>query len=226
MSDTTPQGPKATLVRKRDQKQVITTSRQECAPQALLRGIVEYLETQAIKVNGRSVGFKSVVDRLPDFEQGMLALPAAACVLEGDGEYRSMRIGASAGAFVSTVSTADTRSVGSPCDYEADIRVWLWANDPQIRSALLALVEDMLNPVDWMQGARIALPFYHGVHAEYQLKRSGILESSEDVAKRFRRASVLLHGVIPLVRLLGPFGAADIHAAVERVDDSPTALDP
>jgi hypothetical protein len=75
--------------------------------------------------------------------------------------------------------------------------VMLWANDATARSALLAAIEDMLEPVDWMQGVRLMLPYYFGVHATYEKLSVSFLDSPDNAQKRWRLATISVNGYIP-----------------------------
>ncbi len=83
-----------------------------------------------------------------------------------------------------------------------DVRVEYTSNDPEERIALTMMLEDALNPVDWMFGAKIELPHYHNQFAIFELKSSHFPDNESDVISRNRLGYMTVNGQVSAVRCL------------------------
>lgn len=182
----------------RDEKE-LTARRQDCCIQACVRGMADYLETLSINSDGRLLKFKAVYDKVPAPEKRAV-WPAAAVLSEGECTYEDTQLGS---ASHSVISDQDARRVTSPADMRVILRITVWATDPVERSALTAMVEDALNPVDWMGGVRLELPYYHMVRADYSVVGCELQEDEALTQQGFRKASFRVQATIPLVKVYG-----------------------
>lgn len=69
---------------------------------------------------------------------------------------------------------------------EVDLRlsVLVWTTDTVSRMALCEALSDLLHPVDWMNGFRLAMPYYYGSQASYMLEDEDWEDSMEAAANQ------------------------------------------
>jgi len=87
-------------------------------------------------------------------------------------------------------------------EFSQELQIDLWATDPKERSYLMAMIEEALNPVDWMYGMRLVLPFYHNATATYELLTSQYVDSSDAAMAKYRRASIGVRANMTVYRML------------------------
>ena len=169
--------------------------RRECdVSTALARGLAEYLGQQTIEVSGRKLTVSTY---------STWAEPEANAALPAIG------VAPSTGTYERSISPItmieqvdhDVRLVAFT-EFEQEMQVELWASDPKERAYLSAMIEEALNPVDWMYGLRLVLPFYHGTTATYELKACQYLDNSDDSVNRYRKALFTVEATITVYRLL------------------------
>lgn len=182
-----------TLVRDPDFRPQLTGVRETDVHTAMARGLAEYLGQQQIEIGGRLLRL-TTFSTWAEPEQNV-SYPAAG-VGAGTGKYdRSFSPN-----LITTVA-GDVR-LFAYSEFAQEITVELWATDPKERSYLVAMIEEALNPVDWMYGMRLHLPFYHGATATYELTNSQYSDSSDDAAKKYRKATFTISGNIEAIRVL------------------------
>jgi hypothetical protein len=190
--------PPAALVRISDYTPTLTPWRECDLHTAMSRGLAEYLGQQTVEIAGRRLQLKTYTTWAEPEEQAVY--PAAAITAER-GEYER-------GFTPYVVETFDRKDAGlrptlmSFGEFKQTLNVEVWATDPKERAYLTAMVEEALNPLDWMYGFRLVLPFYHGVTATYELTGSRFEDSQDDSMKRWRRVTFNLTGNISALRML------------------------
>lgn len=169
--------------------------RRECdVSTALARGLAEYLGQQSIEIGGRKL-IANTYSTWAEPEQNA-ALPAIG-VAPAAGQYeRSI----SPITLIERVDR-DLRLVAFT-EFEQEMQVELWASDPKERAYLSAMIEEALNPTDWMYGVRLVLPFYHGTTATFELKGCQYLDNADDSVNRYRKALFTVEATITVYRLL------------------------
>ena len=202
--------PLSSLVRDPDFQPVLTGYRETDVHTAMSRGLAEYLSQLQIDIGGRQL-------RLTTFSTW--AEP------EQNVNYPAAGVGAGAGKYdrsftphlISTVAN-DVR-LFAYSEFAQELAIELWATDPKERLYLVAMIEESLNPVDWMYGCRLHLPFYHGATATYELVNSQYSDSADDAVKKYRKATFTLNGSIEAIRSLSlPLSVP--RARVDVVDPS------
>lgn len=204
------------LITKRTKQQLLTSRRETDARTALKRGLAEYLlglEPFAAP-SGRDVQFGRVYDVWPDHEDKAV-FPSAVIYSIGEGTY-------DASSFTPSVSTRcltnDGLFLSKYAEYTVDLRLEYWSNDPEERIALTMMLEDALNPVDWMTGAKIVLPHYHGQFAIYELKTNNFPDSEADVLSRTRKAYMTITGQVSAVRCVDYRRLTEVQTTVIATD--------
>lgn len=207
--------PGTTLVRDPNYQPELTLYRETDLHTALARGLAEYLSQLFIEIGGRQLRL-TTFSTWAEPEQNV-NYPAAG-VGAGRGEYDR--------SFTPSVAASfnDARLMAFS-EFAQELNVELWANDPKERAYLVAMVEEALNPVDWMYGMRLVLPHYHGTTATYELTSSQYLDNAEDALARYRKATFSVRGNVPALRTL-KFPNARPSARVSVFDSNVVSPDP
>lgn len=202
--------PLSSLVSDPNFRPVLTAFRETDVHTAMARGLAEYLSQQKIEIGGRLL-------RVTAFSTW--AEP------EQNVSYPAVGVGAGLGKYDRSFTPNFIQSVGGDVrlfaysEFSQELTVELWATDPKERSYLVAMIEESLNPVDWMYGMRLLLPFYHGATATYELTNSQYSDSSDDAVKKYRKATFTLTGNIEALRALS-LPLSQPRARVDVVDPS------
>lgn len=185
--------PAATLIRDPGFRPELTAYRETDVHTALTRGLAEYLSQQSIDIGGRLL-------RLTTYStwaepEDKISFPSAG-VGAGPGRYdRSFTPSLAA-------SIANDVRLFAFTEFAQELTIELWATDPKERAYLVAMIEEALNPVDWMYGMRLLLPFYHSTTATYELTSSQYVDSAEDAMRKYRKATFTVNGNVQALRLL------------------------
>jgi hypothetical protein len=81
------------------------------------------------------------------------------------------------------------------------------------------LLEDALNPVDWMYGFKLQLPHYFNQIAVFEPMKTQMLDSEDNSRKRWRPGSVFLTARASVVRTRSLPGLQPL-ASIEVTDGS------
>jgi len=185
--------PPTALVRDPNFRPQLTAVRDTDVHTAMARGLAEYLSQQQIDIGGRLL-------RLTTFSTW--AEP------EEKVSYPAAGVGASSGKYDRSFTPkllgtiADEARIFGYSEFTQELTIELWATDPKERLYLVAMIEEALNPVDWMYGMRLVLPFYHNTTATYELKDSQYMDSADDAMKKYRKATFTVAGNVQALRLL------------------------
>jgi len=159
----------------------------------MARGLAEYLGQQSVEIGGRKLQLKAYTT---------WAEPEDAVT------YPAVAIAAEAGIYDRGFTPSFEKSIDGDVslmafsEFQQNLIVDLWATDPRERSYLCAMVEESLNPVDWMYGMRLRLPFYHNTVATYELMASQYIDSADDAMAKYRRAQFTVRANMTTYRLL------------------------
>lgn len=207
-----PARPLSSLVREPNQRVELTAYRETDVHTAMARGLAEYLGQQSIDIGGRKLSLTTYTTWAEPENQA--SYPAAA-IGAGPGVYdRNLT------PFI-TQTLAGRERLVSVTEFSQELRIDLWATDPKERSYLTAMVEEALNPVEWMYGFRLILPFYHGTTAVYELLTSEYLDNSDDAMAKYRRTNFTVRGTTTAYRLLNfPDAHPVARVFVDQVDVS------
>lgn len=171
----------------------LTEVRETDTHTAMARGLAEYLGQQSVEVGGRKLQLTTYTTWAEPENQ--VSYPAAA-IGATEGIYDRSLIPS----VVQTLNK-DTRLVAFT-EFSQNLTIELWATDPRERSYLTAMIEEALNPVEWMYGFRLLLPFYHGSTAVYEMLSSQYIDSSDDAMAKYRRSQFTVKGTITAYRTL------------------------
>lgn len=185
--------PLSSLMQNPNEPLTLTSVRECDAHTALARGLAEYLGQQTVDINGRKLQLTTYTTWAEP--EDTVRYPAAA-------------VGATTGTYdrsftpdFQTTIAGDAR-LFAYSEFNQDLQIDLWATDPKERSYLMAMIEEALNPVDWMYGVRLRLPFYHGTTATYELLNSQYTDSSDEALAKYRRAMITVRANMTVYRML------------------------
>jgi hypothetical protein len=74
-------------------------------------------------------------------------------------------------------------------------------SSPEERSQVSMMLEDVLNPVEWMYGFKLDLPHYFNQRVVYEPVKTQQLDSEDNARRRWRPGTIFLTGQISLVRV-------------------------
>jgi len=223
MTTTTPVNPpaRARLVTSPADRNAFTGIQETDARGALVRGLAEYLEgLSGIARGGRATRFKRVVEEWAEPEENA-KFPSAMVTAQGDGTY-------DASSFTPVVDMAE-RLPGTDtylvklAEFTQDLQIGVWCTDKQERADLVAMLEEALNPVVFMYGFRLDLPFYFNSRATYELKGLSYADTDGEGIRRTRLATLTLAGSTPLIKL-ATFPGAQPRVVVEAFDPNDVVL--
>jgi len=185
-------------VRDSSSSTALTGYRETDAHTALARGLAEYLGQQTVEVGGRKLQLTTYTTWAEP--EDAIRYPSAA-IGAGEGVYDR--------SFTPSyqVTIEGNLRLMAYSEFSQELQIDLWATDPKERSYLMAMVEEALNPVDWMYGMRLVLPFYHNATATYELLTSQYVDSSDAAMAKYRRASIAVRANLTVYRLLTLPGA-------------------
>lgn len=190
------------ILRREDSNVELTLNQETDTRTAMVRGLCEYLEDMEFSYFGERVfRFKKVFESWSEFEENA-EYPSAFVYEQVEGEYDNE------GKLTPSV---ELRDMDSPhglylvCygEYTQSLAIQLWATDPVERMALVAMIENHLNPVEWKTGVSVVLPHYFNAVCTFELRYCKYEESKEQSMQRYRVASIGIDARVPLLRLGG-----------------------
>lgn len=197
----------AELVTDPDRKPVLTV-RQACsASRALCRGLAQYLARlqQTTVAGGRVQLIQAVFDTMPEeqdlvqYQRGVLgavlprqpgALDASSLTPQAPVEVKGP-VKDTLGRYPQVQAIAELNQV---------LGVEIWGTEASDQDAFALMLEQALNPVDWMYGLRLSLPFYFGLHATYEPRTTFDLTTSEEAKQRIRRVQMEVMASVKMMR--------------------------
>ena len=186
--------PAATLVRDPRTMVMLTEYRDTDTHTAMARGLAEYLSQQSIEIGGRRLQLTTYTTWAEP--EANVTYPAAAIGPIEAGAYERSFVPS----LVQTIN--GERRLIAFSEFSQTLQIDVWATDPRERSYLSAMVEEALNPVDWMYGMRLILPFYHSATAVYEMLSSQYVDSSDDAMAKYRRTQFAVKATTTAYRLL------------------------
>lgn len=203
------------LVELPDDRQELTGDRETDARTALTRGVKEYLEGLEITMNrGRRSRFAKVVETWAESEDPAM-YPAAVVFAVEAGEYDASRFSPKL-----TVIQGGGAALREVSELSQQVVVEVWATDPKERMALVAMLEDGFEPVDWMTGFRLELPHYFNARATFEKLMMSYDDSQESAQKRHRKAVFILAGNVTQYRRVDvpPTGKVRVDLEVDGLE--------
>jgi hypothetical protein len=192
---------KARLITSPGQPVAYTADRETDARTALARGLAEYLAMLVFDAPaGRELRFDKVLDTWAEPEDGA-KYPRAVVQGVGIGVYDASSLTPGQPTKRNKLPAPDGRYLISACSFVQDLSVEVWTNDPPARRTIVGGLESAFNPVDFMFGFLLELPFYFNERATYSLKDMAYQDSEQDAMRRYRKAVFTITGEVPVVNL-------------------------
>ena len=186
----TPQDGRARLISDVNDSSILHYSRSEDARSALARGIQEYIAGLSIEwIGGRSLEFRHVLTSWAEPEDPKVypsAVIVAGVPMDYEDESLTPKTEHCLGGYVRSVAGCRQR-----------FELLIWTTDPQERKGIVTMLEDALDPVDWMTGIRLELPYYFNSRATYEKKSLYYIDDADSALKRWRRAVITIVGSMP-----------------------------
>lgn len=180
---------------------------------ALLRGLAEYLmQLRAPWRGGVELRLLKVHDGYAEPEE-LAKFPSAAIYTEEAGQYDSDAL------TTRQEKLDDGQVLRTVAGFIQNITIDVWTTSEAERRALIKLIEDALDPVDWMSGFHLRLPHYHNVVATYLKDSINVADAQQNVQQRLRLASFTVGGACPQLKLIGVVPGLDPRVVAE-VEDS------
>lgn len=180
------------------------TANRECdAVTALKRGLKEYLEQVYLDFEGVRVRFLQVHDVWADTDQ-VAQYPSAVVMAadEANYDYSSFTpVLNPAHLVVNGAEPASTKTyLVKYAEVEVKLALEIHCSSPSERVQVQMMLEDALNPVDWMYGFKLDLPHYFNQRAVFAPMTTQMSDSEGDARRRWRPGTIFLAGQISLIR--------------------------
>jgi hypothetical protein len=186
------------LIVDRNEREELTANRETDARTALTRGLAEYIATLQIEApGGRHQAFAQVFDTWPEQEE-IASYPSAAVYAVDLASYDASQFTPSVG---SKVAVTGGQFLLAGTEFVLPILLDVWAQDPEQRQILVAMIEDAFVPVDWRYGPLLELPHYFGARGAYELMQGGYIDDEIKSQQRVRRAHFQVTGRVRMHRI-------------------------
>lgn len=197
-----PPAGRSRLITRRDEPAPVYTGVRECdVVTAAKRGLREYLEQAHLDFYGQRVRFQRVTEQWGESDETMV-LPAACIQARDEATYDT---GSMQPRVISDPvginSDGTNQYLVRYCEVVVPLVIEIHTSSPEERSQVSMLLEDALNPVDWMYGFKIDLPHYFGQRCVFDPVKTQQLDSEDSARRRWRPGSVLLTAQLSLVRV-------------------------
>lgn len=181
------------------------TARRDCdAVTALKRGLAEYLAQVYLDVDGARVRFVQTFHSWAEPES-IAKYPSAAVLSDGEAEldYHGMTPTLDPKRLVADLNTPSGHKsyLVKYAEVTVNLAVEIHCTSPEERSQVSMLLEDALNPVDWMYGFKLDLPHYFNQRVVYAPMTTMFQDAEDSARRRFRPGTVMLSGQISLLRV-------------------------
>lgn len=212
------------LVTTQGERHAYTGTRTTDARAAIQFGLKQYLEDLQIDFNGRLLKFKHVRQTWAEPED-TAEYPCAGIYSEEEGAYGDedgSNTKLSPGLLNIPLEGIPDAYAMIPCELIQTFKLQIWTTDPKERTAICAMVEDALFPVDGMYGFKLLLPHYHGAIAHFEPLGSMYEENEEDSRRRFRKINLRIKATVPVIRAFygRKRGTTRITLHVSELEDS------
>lgn len=190
-------GPSARLISRPNDPQTYINHREVDARTAIKRGLKEYLQQLSIDlVGGRRAVFQKVFDVWAEPEDN-IDFPSAIVYSTSEGNYDSSSLVPTAQSALQVVGNT---LLVKTSEFLIDLKVEVWCTDPEQRLGIVTMLEDALNPLDWMYGFSLELPFYFNQRSKYELIGNTYLDTETDGFRRDRIATMTVRSSVPVIR--------------------------
>lgn len=199
------------LIREASYDVAFTSHRSTSCWKALVKGLAEYISQLRTQHAGKEVRLLDVSQGWADPEQ-FSKYPSAAIYSEEPGLYDGSAF------TVVHDRLQDGRVLMRASEFTQRLTLDVWCTSDAERTALVAMLEDALDPVDWMSGFRLRLPHYHNAVATFLKDGISHADTAEQGNRRWRAASFTIQATVPQIRFVGQAPALDVRVNAEVTD--------
>jgi len=198
---------KAALLLTPDVLEVLTDRRDLDARSALLRGCAEYLKKLSAQYKGTEIRFAKTFYAWADPEVEAV-YPSAIAWAEEAGTYDASQLTPNS---TMAMQVGTERYVAKTGELVQRFKIDAYVNAIAEGQAFTMMLEDAIAPTTWMYGFRLRLPYYHGVHAEYEAVSVNFTDDATAAEGRLRHIHIEMTGRLPMYRTLqNPDGSVRI----------------
>lgn len=192
-----------TLITFRDGVVAPPTRRRDCdAVTAVKRGLKEYLQQVFIDVAGERVRFLQVFDAWAESDEIAL-YPSAAVMTRGEATFDASGFTPKVIGVPVPDATAKAGSQTYLVKYSeavVPLVIEVHTSSPVERANCAMLLEDALNPVEWMYGFQLVLPHYFNQRVVYEPMTTQFNDTEDSARRRWRPGTIFLQAQISVVR--------------------------
>lgn len=186
------------LVTEPNDKQTVTDYREVSSVRAAVRALADYLRGLTFPIDGGRHTKFTIVREMKAEPEEAAKYPAAAVYVDGNIEYDS-----DTGTFEQyLVKQFPSGGLYINGDVSMELTVHVWTNEDLHRENALMALEDASNPVNWMTGFRLEMPYYHNLRADFLLLRVQYEDSDTDNQRRYRKLSMSIRAKTPYAQFL------------------------
>lgn len=168
---------------------------------AMRRGLREYLSQAEKTVAGQKVRLLDVFEEWATSEDEAVRYPSAAVLLaDGKVTYDGTQF---APKVLPEDKLPDGRYVIKTSEATTMFRVEVHCDNPGDRLAMSMLLEETLNPVDFMYGFALYCPHYFGQTALFSVESAELVDTPETARHGLRPLHAMIAGSISVVRPRG-----------------------
>jgi len=192
----------STLVLERGTPVRATPNRECSASRAPCRALAEYIETLTIPTPGGAHTKFVVVRDLKAEPEDLAEYPGACVFHEGEPQYGTEEGGLQP-IYDPTGDLQDGTQLFLVGELKVDLQVHVWTNEIEHREGVLMMLEDAMNPVEWMSGFFLEMPHYHNLRASFQLMSMAYEDVDSDTQRRYRKCTLRVQAICPYARIFG-----------------------
>lgn len=208
---------RARVITRSDDSQMLTFVRDTDTRDALAEGLKQYLEDLSITwTGGREIKFVEVQKSWAQPEDPAV-YPSAAVVADDPATYEAAEMTP----VLTQVDDDTQRYIQFTSELHQNFDLVIWATDPHERAGLVTMVQDAMNPADFMTGLRLELPQYFGLRATYETLTIHYDDDASSAQRRWRRAIMTISANVPVAKPVGGIPTMSTQTQV-HVED-PTA---
>lgn len=194
-----PPGP-TRLIKEAGDLQVYSAVQYTDCRTAICRGLQEYLQQLEFQQSGgRLFKFKKVLHTWAQPEDPA-EYPSACVYAPGPGTYDSS-------SYTSSIQQLETlgpnQYLRKPCELMLDLIIEIYCTSPDERVAISEMMENALNPGDFMYGFLLEMPHYFNERAIFEPTSHEYSDESADSKRRLRRLLIGLTATMPVLQLRG-----------------------
>ena len=189
---------KTRLIEEPNDKQALTKYREVSSVRAGVRALADYLRELTFPIDGGKYTKFTIVREMKAEPEENAKYPAASVFPDGNIDYDS-----DTGSFEQYIAQQfEGGGLYINGDVRTELTVHVWTNEDLHRENALMALEDASNPVNWMTGFRLEMPYYHNIRADFLLLRLQYEDNEGDNQRRYRKMTVTFRVTCPYAQYI------------------------